>query len=190
MPQPPDRKRCRDVGRGGADPASQPGRDAVFERLLASVDLERLPPPPSNGPEWRERVLAIERRMPGLSAFAADAPIGWFPVLEHAATLMPSLLQQGERFITRQVKEKFATLRWYSHIELASGEWDGGHPALGVVGWAEHVSEKVCSLHGTADGTLDSSDVWLLTLSSRAQLERQGLGADFTRRLYPPWRYA
>ena len=186
MNRPPGSKRVRIIGRVPVPTEITP-RDVEFEQLLKSVDLASLPPPPSDGPEWRERAAAVERWVPGLSHYMAHAPIGWFPILEHAARQIPGLLASNARLETRQVKEKLAGLRWYAHVVLPSGEWDGTHAALGAVEWSEHVSERVCSLHGTADGVLYESQGWLLTLSPRARQDRREQGMKFSHRLYPAW---
>ena len=55
-------------------------------------------------------------------------------------------------------KEKLAGLRWCSHVVTPSGDLVGRHPVVGAFSWAEHVSGVMCSLHGTADGMLDTVD--------------------------------
>lgn len=170
-------------------PQAATNHDTVYGRLLDTVSLADLPPPPANGPAWRERANAIEGLVPGLADHLAAAPIGWFPLLERAAQEIAGLLAPGETFMVRQVKEKLSGLRWYAHVVTPSNDLVGRHLVVGAVSWAEHVSETVCCLYGTADGSRDTYEGWHLTLSPRARQDRrsQDPRSRFSERLYPAW---
>jgi hypothetical protein len=170
----------------------------LYRRLIDTVDLATLPPPPADGAEWRERSFAVFRRVPGLRAHIADAPIGWFPLLERAAQEACRLLPTGQRLVTSQVKEKFGALRWYAHVETGLDEHAHDDAALGAVEWAETVSAKICAVFGTPDGAIDQDGGWLLTLSPAARTLRQddrrgraGMARQdmFSHMLYPTWMH-
>ncbi len=125
--------------------------------------------------------------------------MGWIPLLVRAAREVRLLLGPGEALVTRQVKEKFGTLRWYASVTRPDDDYgdDYAHPVSGVLAWAEAVSARLCAVHGTPDGELDQQGGWWLTLSPLARdlrrdtlQSRVGQGVDaFVNQMYPPWRY-
>ena len=175
----------------GAAPASAPAktRDDVRSRLRATVDVARLPRPPRSGAEWRERADVVYATVPSLVGQLADAPLGWFPLIERAAREIVRMLPRTEVLITSQVKEKYGTLRWYAHVATIGSDmgsrWDDA--VLGAVAWAEEASAQTCAVFGTADGTLDLGGGWWLTLSPEAIAIRRRDDDTLRDLLYPGW---
>ena len=166
---------------------SRKAAEGVQQHLLATVALDRLPPPPRSGPEWRDRVAGIELHLPGLGLHITDTPIGWFALIEFGAREIRKRLEPGVELGTRQVKEKYGSLRWYASVETPGCDGHGWHPVHGVVGWAETVSARVCAMYGTPDGTLDRGNGWWLTLSPDARQLQRTAPKLLSERLYPAW---
>ena len=157
-----------------------------------SVDLGLLPSPPATAIEWRERAVRVCDGMPGLRDELVNVPIGWFPLIEHAVLEIRRRLLPGQCFRTRQLKEKFGTLRWYGHVDGVTDEAVADTAAAGPAAWAEGVSADVCSVFGTPDGQIDDTGGWVLTLSARASFMRResqasGSRTSFPALLYPRW---
>ena len=174
----------------GPDPATT--HEAVRRAMHEGVDLTRLPPPPASEIEWRERAIRLCHDMPGLRDELVNLPIGWFPLIEHAVLEIRRRLLPGQYFRTRQLKEKFGTLRWYGHVADGTNEAVADTGAEGAVDWAEDASATVCALFGTPDGQIDRTGGWLLTLSAEASAMRResqasGYRSTFGALMYPRW---
>ncbi len=154
-----------------------------------SIDLARLPCPPASAAEWRERSVRFCYDAPGLREELRQLPIGWFPLIEAAMQEVHRLLPKGAVLCTRQLKEKYATLRWYSHVESPHDDPVPDTGADGAVDWAEDVSARVCALLGTPDGEPDNHRGWWLTLSPTACRLRGNSDSDvgLNALMYPTW---
>ena len=164
----------------------------VCQTMHERVGLARLPPPPATAAEWRERARRVCDGMPGLRDELGNVPVGWFPLIEHAVVEVRRLLPPGQSFCTSQLKEKFGTLRWYGHVDHGTDEAVADLGAEGPVMWAQEASAKVCAAFGTADGQIDQTGGWLLTLSDRAstmrrESHRSGSRTNLGTLLYPGW---
>lgn len=177
---------------GASPPRPEAAYHAVRQRMHEQVNLGLLPPPPASAVEWRGRAIRLCHDMPGMRDELGNVPIGWFSLVERAVVDIRRHLLPGEVYRTRQLKEKFGTLRWYGHVEDGAGEAVGSTGADGAADWAEDASAIMCAVFGTPDGRVDTTGGWLLTLSDRAsamrhECEGSGIRGKFTALMYPRW---
>ena len=162
--------------------------------MTRTINLARVPAPPASAWEYRERAIEVCSDMPGLREELSNLPIGWFPLVERAVEEIRRLLPDGMHLRTIQLKDKFGTLRWYGHVvDTGEDDVDIDDRAAGATDWPEEASCDVCAVFGTADGEIDKTSGWLMTLSPCARrMRREGLSCmprvDLGGLMYPPWR--
>ena len=121
---------------------------AAYTRQLAQLDLDleqvrdSLHVPDDAGP-YREALIAVLLRIPERWGRWLSCDAGWYPLV---TALDAGLAALDPGYVLHQVKEKFATLRYYAHTGdgAVRGEFDA------LIAEAERRSAAICERCGAA----------------------------------------
>jgi hypothetical protein len=109
---------------------------------------------------WRiEFMEAHPRLFGGSSQGYAECGEGWRDLLERACVRIEAALGPDDTFETRQIKEKYATLRWYYSGRLSEA---ARGPVEEAIDLAEARSGCICETCG-APGRIYDRGGWLAT---------------------------
>lgn len=109
---------------------------------------------------WRMEFMAIHPRLFGVGSQGyPECGEGWRDLLERACVRIEAALGPDDTFETRQIKEKYGTLRWYYTGRLSEA---GRGPIEEAINLAEARSGCICETCG-APGRIYDRSGWLAT---------------------------
>lgn len=141
----------------------------AYTRQLAHIDLDLAQVRdslhvPDDAGHHREALVALLMRIPERWGRWVSCDAGWYPLV---TALDAGLAALDANYVLHQVKEKFATLRYYAHTVDESVRV----PFDALIGEAERRSATICEKCGAAGVLCTAPSGWLKTLCASCRTD-------------------
>lgn len=112
---------------------------------------------------------AKKKNMSPFSAYGVECDDGWYDMIFNLCTELQTLCDSnGTQVIALQIKEKFATLRFY--MSIGDGATDAQYKATNeIIKKYEDMSSKTCEVTGNV-GCLYKRGFWVKTLCAESAI--------------------
>ncbi len=159
--------------RAAVDSGDPEEKRAAFSQLMQTLGamnpdetLDKLHIPDDAG-EHRDDLIRIMRRIPPNWGRWISCDRGWYPIL---VELDQALAELDPNYELHQAKEKFGTLRYYTHTALGDEVQDR---MWALIRAAETRSETACELCGAPGTRHVNGRAWLKTLCASCATEQR-----------------